>query len=123
MENEYLIDREEQRAGSYTGIRGIREQDLAVQEDQWGPVTQRDREHLGTTDLAVIAMRRLLLRQAERLQHGIEPPEPHNGAAYRVRSVAITLPRGVDWEAGAEEHLRATAGAAAEKAGRADASA
>jgi phthalate 4,5-dioxygenase oxygenase subunit len=108
IDNEYLIDRAEQRAGSYTGIRGIREQDLAVQEDQWGPITQRDREHLGTTDLAIIAMRRLLVREAERLQAGLEPPEPHNGAAYRVRSVAITLDRNVDWEAGASEHLRAS---------------
>ena len=108
MGNEYQIDREEQRAGSYTGIRGIREQDLAVQEDQWGPITQRDREHLGTTDLAIIAMRRLIVRDIERLQQGLEPPEPYNGAAYRVRSVAITLDRDVDWEVGAREHLSAT---------------
>ncbi len=108
IDNEYMIDREAQRQGSFTGIRGIREQDLAVQEDQWGPVTQRDREHLGTTDLAIIAMRRLLLRDASRLEEGIEPPEPHNGAAYRVRSVALTLDRAVDWEAGAKEHLAAT---------------
>jgi phthalate 4,5-dioxygenase oxygenase subunit len=76
---------------------------MAVQEDQWGPVTKRDLEHLGTTDLAVIAMRRILLREAQRLQEGIEPVEAHNGAAYRVRSVALVLKREIDWELGTKE--------------------
>jgi phthalate 4,5-dioxygenase len=108
--NDYLIDRQQQRNGSsFTGIRGIREQDMAVQEDQWGPVTRRDREHLGTTDLAVIAMRRVMLREAQRLQRGIEPREASDGAAYRVRSVALVLHREVDGQDGAKEHLLAKA--------------
>ena len=58
------IDREAQQRGeSFTGIRGIREQDLAVQEDQRGPISDRSREHLGTADLGVIATRRRLQRQ------------------------------------------------------------
>jgi nitrite reductase/ring-hydroxylating ferredoxin subunit len=110
-DNNYLIDRRQQTSGeSYTGIRGIREQDMAVQEDQWGPVTRRDREHLGTTDLAVIAMRRILIREAEQLQRGIEPREASNGAAYRIRSVSHVLNREVDWQEGARRYLVATAG-------------
>jgi phthalate 4,5-dioxygenase len=73
-----------------------------VQEDQWGPVTRRYREHLGTTDLAVIGMRRLLLRAAQRLERGVDPPEAANGSAYRVRSVALVLKREVDWQDGAK---------------------
>jgi phthalate 4,5-dioxygenase len=107
MDNEYLIDRSKQREGSFTGIRGIREQDMAVQEDQWGPVTQRDREHLGTTDLAVIAMRRRLLRAAQRLHEGIEPPEARSGSVYRVRSIAVVLSRDVDWVSGTGPHTLA----------------
>ena len=45
--NDYLVDRELQRSGrSYTGIRGIREEDLAVQESM-GDVCDRTTEHLG----------------------------------------------------------------------------
>jgi len=109
VDNDYLIDRAKQREGSFTGIRGIREQDMAVQEDQWGPITRRDREHLGTTDLAVIAMRRRLLRAATRLQEGIEPPEAANGSVYRVRSIAVVLNRDVDWVSGTRPHTSAQA--------------
>jgi phthalate 4,5-dioxygenase len=110
-DNEYLIDRRKQSSGeSYTGIRGIREQDMAVQEDQWGPVTKREFEHLGTTDLAVIATRRVLIRAAEQLQRGIEPREAANGSVYRVRSLSHVLRRDVDWREGAGAYLVATVG-------------
>ena len=101
--NDYEIDRAKQRTESFTGIRGIRTQDVAVQEDQWGPLTKRWREHLGTTDVAVIALRRLLIQKAQDLQKGIEPPEAHNGAAYRVRSVAVVLKRDVEFDSGARD--------------------
>jgi hypothetical protein len=106
-DNDYLIDREKQRTESFTGIYGVREQDMAVQSDQWGPITKRWKEHLGTTDLAVIAMRRRLLRAARNLQEGIEPAEAHNGAAYRVRSAAIVLNQDVEVEEGAREVMTA----------------
>ncbi|MBI2761293.1 MAG: Rieske 2Fe-2S domain-containing protein [Chloroflexi bacterium] len=105
--NDYLIDREVQRTKTFTGIHGVREQDMAVQSDQWGPITKRWKEHLGTTDLAVIAMRRRLLRTIKNLQQGIEPPEAHNGAAYRVRSAAIVLNQDVEVEEGAREVMQA----------------
>ncbi|MEA2640991.1 MAG: phthalate 4,5-dioxygenase [Chloroflexota bacterium] len=92
--NDYQLDREKQRSESFTGIRGIREQDLAVQEDQFGgPIADRTREHLGTSDAAVIALRQRLLRTLHDMEQGREPPEPTNGAAYLVRSAALLLPR------------------------------
>jgi nitrite reductase/ring-hydroxylating ferredoxin subunit len=109
-ENDYLIDREIQRTQTFTGIRGVREQDVAVQEDQWGPTTKRWKEHLGTTDLAVIAMRRHLLKEAKDLQNGIEPPEAHNGAAYNVRSAAIVLGSAVDVDEGSRPFMMIEAG-------------
>ena len=102
FENDYGIDRELQKTASFTGIRGIREQDLAVQEDQWGPITDRSREHLGTTDLAVIAMRRKLLAELEALDKGEEPTEVHNGAVYRVRSAAFITEHDTVWYEAAE---------------------
>ena len=38
-----------------------------------GPIYDRSKEHLGTTDVAVIHMRRELITLARQLQQGIEP--------------------------------------------------
>jgi hypothetical protein len=42
------------------------------------------REHLGTSDTAIIFMRRLLMAAAERLQQGIEPELPGRPDRFRV---------------------------------------
>ena len=47
--NDYLRDLQLQKEGNFTGITGIRLQDVAVQEDQDGPICRRHEEHLGTT--------------------------------------------------------------------------
>jgi hypothetical protein len=109
-DNDYLIDRGYQRGGrSYTGIRGIREEDLAVQESM-GAVCDRTIEHLGSADLAVIAMRRRLLEAVRGLaERGQTPYEARNADAYRVRSAALVLPRDVAWHQGAANALIATA--------------
>jgi phthalate 4,5-dioxygenase oxygenase subunit len=108
--NEYLLDRDLQRSGrSYTGIRGIREEDLAVQEGM-GEICDRTTEHLGSADLAVIAMRRRLLEAVHALAESGEPPyEARNAADYGVRSAALVLPRDVPWNEGAAEVLVARA--------------
>ena len=92
--------------GSFTGIRGVRVQDMAVQEDQRGPLSDRRREHLGASDLGVIATRRVLLRQAKALQKGIEPPQPNTPEAYHLRSLALNAPRAANWQALMQEHMR-----------------
>ena len=108
-DNDYLVDRALQRSSrSYTGIRGIREEDLAVQESM-GTTCDRTTEHLGSADLAVIAMRRRLLDAVRALeQHGEIPYEARNGESYRVRSAALVLPRDLPWNEGAADALSAT---------------
>ena len=54
------------RTVSFTGITGVSEQDSAVQESM-GRIVDRTQEHLGTSDTAVIAARRLLLNEARAL--------------------------------------------------------
>jgi hypothetical protein len=106
--NDYLVDRALQRSGrSYTGIRGIREEDLAVQEGM-GPIFDRTIEHLGASDVAVIAMRRRLLEAVRDLaERGEAPYEVSKPDSYRVRSAALVLPRNMPWETGAAEALLA----------------
>jgi phthalate 4,5-dioxygenase len=97
--NDYLLDREKQRNENFTGMRGIREEDIAVQEDQFGgPITDRTREHLGTSDAGVIALRRRLLHAVRNLQGGEEPPEPRLGNAYRVHPLADLVRREMSFE-------------------------
>jgi nitrite reductase/ring-hydroxylating ferredoxin subunit len=101
-ENDYRIDRAAQRSTSYTGIVGISEQDTAVQESM-GPIYDRSGEHLGTTDLAIIQMRRLLLNLSEALEVGHEPLPAAAPQAYRVHSTTLLLPRNADWTTAARE--------------------
>jgi hypothetical protein len=103
--NNYLIDRQLQKTESFTGIRGVRVQDMAVQEDQRGPLSDRTREHLGASDLGVIAARRMLLKQLKSLQKGHEPPQPGTPDAYHLRSLALNAPRSVPWQELMHEHM------------------
>jgi len=106
--NNYGIDRQQQRTSTFTGIRGISEQDMSIQE-QMGAMSPRWLEHLGTTDKAIIEFRRVLIGLAKDLMAGKEPAAPHNPAAYRVRSAAFNLQRHVPWEEGSEPYVQAMA--------------
>ncbi len=91
--NDYLIDRQMQRTQNYTGIASVREQDMAM-TDGMGAIPERWREHLGTTDVAIITARKILLRHARDLQEGKEPYAARHGDAYRVRPVDIVSNEG-----------------------------
>jgi len=106
LDNEYLIDREQQRTTSYTGILGVSEQDAAVQESM-GPIVDRTLERLGASDTAVIAARRLLLREVKQLQQGKEPYASRHPEVYRVRSASVILDREVPMEDGSRTALAA----------------
>ena len=71
--NDYHIDREIQRRTSYTGIEDIVSQDSCATESM-GPIYDRSQEHLGTSDLGVIAVRRYLLQAVKGFQAGQAPP-------------------------------------------------
>ncbi|HMA81677.1 MAG TPA: Rieske 2Fe-2S domain-containing protein [Candidatus Binatia bacterium] len=97
--NDYLIDREKQRTENFTGMRGIREEDIAVQEDQFGgSITDRTKEHLGTSDAGVIALRRHLLKAVRNLQRGQEPAEPRRPHRYSVHPIAELARRDISFE-------------------------
>ena len=70
--NDYLIDRKLQKTKSYTGIKGVSEQDAAVQDSQ-GPIADRTAEHLGPTDLGIMHFRKLVMDAARALQDGTAP--------------------------------------------------
>jgi len=58
-----------------------------------GPIADRTREHLGTSDKAVVAFRSRMLAAARRLEQGLEPQAPYDPDCYRVRAHAALVPR------------------------------
>ena len=95
--NDYLIDREEQKHRSFTGVRGIAEQDTLAQESQ-GVIADRTRENLTATDIGVVHFRRLMLREAKALAAGTEPVAARRGASYRLRSGGAVLESSLSFE-------------------------
>jgi phthalate 4,5-dioxygenase oxygenase subunit len=106
QDNDYGIDRREQRNSSMTGIHGFAAQDQAMQESM-GPIVDRTRERLGTSDTAIIAMRRLLLQEIRALQEKREPFAAHHGDVYWVRSASTVLKRDVPFDEGARDLITA----------------
>jgi hypothetical protein len=94
VENDYLVDRVAQKNFSYTGIKTFPLQDIAMIENQWGPIADRTREHLTSMDAAVIYIRRKLLATARALAQGIEPEAPWQPDEYRYHRVTVVKEQG-----------------------------
>jgi phthalate 4,5-dioxygenase oxygenase subunit len=92
-ENDYLIDRQVQKTTTFSGIPGgPRDQDRAVTETM-EPILDRSGEHLGTTDVAIIALRRRLLAMAHDLERGVEPKMAADPDAVRgFRGIDLISP-------------------------------
>jgi hypothetical protein len=99
-----------QRTESFTGIPSFPLQDKMATESM-GPITDRTREHLGPTDVVIIAMRRRLLAAAKALQEsGVPPPGVDDPEAYAVRSAIVNLPRDVSWVEASRDLVQAVNG-------------
>jgi len=107
--NDYLVNREFQRRRNFTGLSSSGTEDIAMAESM-GLVVDRRKEHLGTADLPIISMRRILLRLARALQQGIEPYAASHGDIYRVRPFCVDTPEG-DFERLVQEYQHEVAGA------------
>ena len=84
----------------YCGIPGFGVQDQAVQESQGGPgaIVDRSVERLGTSDTAIIHVRKRLMTAARALRdHGTPAPGVDVPTSFSVRSTSIVLPAGAPW--------------------------
>ena len=91
-DNDYLIDRAAQQAGlTFSGVAGIAMQDASLQESM-GPIVDRTKENLVSTDNGIIMARHRLLRAIRNLiDRDIVPPGV-DLSHQRVRSAALILP-------------------------------
>jgi phthalate 4,5-dioxygenase oxygenase subunit len=84
--------------GSWIGIDGFPNQDMACQESM-GPIVDRTQEHLGTSDIAIIRMRRRMLEAVRRYQNG-DPLIGQEAAIPfdRLRSEQKIIPIDAPWQ-------------------------
>jgi phthalate 4,5-dioxygenase len=108
--NDYLVDRKAQKEKkTFSGVIGIAIQDQATQESM-GPIQDRTKERLGTSDAGIIAARQRLIDAAVALRDAGEMPPALDPAHQRVRSTSIVLPRDVPFQEGAREAMAARPG-------------
>jgi phthalate 4,5-dioxygenase len=98
LENMHLQDRERMKRGNFSGVLGASIQDRAVQESM-GPLFDRTKEHLGTSDKAVIFYRRLLLRKLKEMDEGKSSlPGLDPSLDYDQRACSFNIPADVPWQ-------------------------
>ncbi len=108
-DNDYGMDRAGQKAGiTFSGVHGVAQQDASVQESM-GPISDRTRENLCTTDNAIIMARHRLMRAAQGQEKGEAPPAlaPH---CHAVRSASFVLPQDEPFHTAKSEALLAREG-------------
>ena len=97
-ENLYQQDRAAMKAGNFTGIKGIPNQDIAMWESM-GPISDRSQERVGISDIAVNAFRRMMVEAAGAVRDGnpaigtTEPRTPHAS----ISSFEGVVEKSTDW--------------------------
>ncbi len=96
--NDYEIDRAVQKNQTFTGVKGLAEQDIMIQQSQ-GFIVDRTRENLTATDAAIVRFRRTVLEGARALaENDIEPEAPWQHEAYRTRPGSWFATEGMEFE-------------------------
>jgi len=109
-DNDYLIDRAAQKAGvTFSGVAGIAMQDASLQESM-GPIVDRSKENLVSTDNGIIMARHRLLRAVKALMEKDAAPPGVDLEHQRVRSAAIVLPPDRAYKDAARDALKVQAG-------------
>jgi hypothetical protein len=99
--NRYLQDLEEMKTQTYIGLgKDFVLHDTMVTESE-GQIWDRTLEHLGYTDRAIVAMRKMILRAIQDVQEGKDPPgvvrdETQNDFADVIARDDM-LPQEIDW--------------------------
>jgi phthalate 4,5-dioxygenase oxygenase subunit len=97
-QNLYRQDRDAMRQGNFTGIPGIPNQDIAMWESM-GPISDRSKERVGASDVAVVAFRRLMVEAARSMQNGgpaIGTTPPHIRHAS-ISAFEGVVPKSTNW--------------------------
>jgi hypothetical protein len=106
------MDREAQKRGdTYSGVEGIGMQDASLQESM-GPIIDRTKENLVSTDNGIIMARHRLLRAVKALNDKGTVPPGVEISHQQVRSAAVVLPPDQAFKDAARDALRVQPGVA-----------
>jgi hypothetical protein len=109
-DNDYLMDRAGQRRGdTFSGVKGIAIQDGSLQESM-GPIVDRTKENLVSTDNGIIMARRKLKQAVVALRDRGEAPPGAAPAHQRVRSASVVLRKDEPWVDSTRTALTVAAG-------------
>ena len=110
LANRYQQDRAAMKRGDFTGIEGIPTQDMAMWESM-GPIADRSKDHPGSSDVAVVQFRRMMVAAARKFSEGApaigttEPRIPH----VKLASFEGIVPKTTDWRTLGAESQEAVA--------------
>jgi phthalate 4,5-dioxygenase len=105
IDNRFWQDRAAMKSGSFTGITGFPNQDIAMWVTM-GPIADRSRDRLGASDLAIVEFRRRMLDAVRAFQAGApsigtgESAIPPDVCAYQA-----IVPKSVDWRTHAARYV------------------
>jgi phthalate 4,5-dioxygenase len=91
-------DRSAMKAGHWSGVmRNFTYEDFIIEESM-GPIADRTREYLGTSDAVIVRARRMFFDALRGHAEGKLPFGLDREVDYaRIRALAITFPRGTNW--------------------------
>jgi phthalate 4,5-dioxygenase oxygenase subunit len=96
-ENRFWQDRQAMKAGNFTGIKGIPNQDMAM----WitmGAIADRSHDRLGASDLAIVEFRKQMIDAVRRFQAGEEAIGTGTQAIpASICSFQGVIPKTTDW--------------------------
>jgi phenylpropionate dioxygenase-like ring-hydroxylating dioxygenase large terminal subunit len=109
-DNDYMMDREAQKRGdTFSGIKGIAMQDASLQESM-GPICDRSKENLVSTDNGIIMARHRLRKAVTALRDKGTLPPGRDQEQQKVRSVAAVLEADQNYVEACREALTAAPG-------------
>jgi phthalate 4,5-dioxygenase len=110
LQNNYLQDREQQKRETFTGMGQIFLVHDSCATESMGPIYDRSQEHLGISDITVIAVRRFFLQCVRGLQSGKELPHvirtTEANDMRHVACIATKIPSTKDPKAYVVEQLK-----------------
>jgi phthalate 4,5-dioxygenase len=110
IDNRFWQDRAAMKSGSFTGITGFPNQDIAMWVTM-GPIADRSRDRLGASDLAIVEFRRRMLDAVRAFRAGApsigtgESAIPPDVCAYQA-----IVPKSVDWRTHAARYVWGNSG-------------
>jgi phenylpropionate dioxygenase-like ring-hydroxylating dioxygenase large terminal subunit len=104
--NRYLQDRQEMKSKTYSGLGSFfAAHDLYATETQ-GPIQDRTRENLVSSDKAIVGARKLLIKGIQDVQEGRDPlhvvRDPQSNCFQHMAVLSEVLSSSIDWK----EHTR-----------------